>query len=78
MQRVHLVFLDSFYLRDSELDYAEKSCCFHEYYGHPYTLTDLTLSQRRPISYRNQSIDMQSKSLDWFLYDIGLHRERVN
>ena len=37
----------------------------------------LTLSRRRPILYRNQSIDLQSKSVDWFLYDISLHRERV-
>ena len=26
----------------------------------------LFLSRRRPISYRNQSIDLQSKSMDWF------------
>ena len=38
----------------------------------------LTLSRRRPISYRNQSISLQSKSMDWFLYDIDLCRERVN
>ena len=38
----------------------------------------LTFSRRRTILYRNQSIDLQSKSMDWFLYDIGLHRERVN
>ena len=37
----------------------------------------LTLSQRRPISYRNQSIDLQSKSMDWFLHDIGFRRERI-
>ena len=37
----------------------------------------LTLSRRRPISYRNQFIDLLCKSLDWFLYDIGLCRERV-
>ena len=30
------------------------------------------------ISYRNQSIDLQSKSMDWFLYDNGLRHERVN
>ena len=36
----------------------------------------LTLSWRRPISYRNQSIDLR-KSMDWFLYDIGLRHERV-
>ena len=37
----------------------------------------LTLSWRRPISYRNQSIDLWSKSMDWFLYDISLRHERV-
>ena len=39
---------------------------------------DLTLSWRRPLSYRNQSIDLQSKSMGWFLYDNGLRHERVN
>ena len=29
------------------------------------------------MSYRNQSIDLQSKSMDWFLYNIGLRHERV-
>ena len=38
---------------------------------------DLALSRRRPISYRNQSIALQSKPMDWFLYDIGLRRENV-
>ena len=37
----------------------------------------LTLSWRRPLSYRNQSIDLLCKSVDWFLYDNGLHHERV-
>ena len=31
----------------------------------------------RSISYRNQSIDLQSKSMDWFLYDADLRHERV-
>ena len=35
--------------------------------------TCLTLSWRRPLSYRNQSIDLLSK---WFLYDNGLRHER--
>ena len=35
----------------------------------------LTLSWRRPLSYRNQSIDLQSKSMDWFLYDNDLMKE---
>ena len=37
----------------------------------------LTLSRRRPLPYRNQSIDWLRKSMDWFLYDNGLRLERV-
>ena len=37
----------------------------------------LALLWRRPLSYRNQCIDLQSKSMDWFLYDRVLHHERV-
>ena len=37
----------------------------------------LTLSWRRPLSYRNQSIDLLCKSMDWFLYNNGLRHERV-
>ena len=36
-----------------------------------------TLSLRNPLSYRNQSIDLLLKSMDWFLYDNGLRNERV-
>ena len=38
----------------------------------------ITLSWRRPLSNRNQSIDLLCKSMDWFLYDKGLRHERVN
>ena len=37
----------------------------------------LTLSWQRPLSYRNQFIDLLCKSMDWFLYDNGLRHERV-
>ena len=37
----------------------------------------LTLSWRRPLSYRNQPIDLQSKLMNWFLYDNGVRHERV-
>ena len=37
----------------------------------------LTLSWRRSLSYRNQSIDLQGKSMNWFLYDKDLRHERV-
>ena len=30
-----------------------------------------------PLSYRNQSIDLPWKSMDWFLCDNGLRQERV-
>ena len=38
----------------------------------------LNLSWRRSLLYRNQSIDLQNKSMDWFLYDKNLRHERVN
>ena len=37
----------------------------------------LILSCRRFLSYRNQSIDLGSKSMYWFLYDMDLRHERV-
>ena len=40
-------------------------------------LLGLTLSWWRPLSYRNQSIDLLHKSMDWFLYGNGLRLERV-
>ena len=41
------------------------------------SLLILTLSWPSFLSYRNQSIDLQSKSMDWFLYDRYLRHERV-
>ena len=38
---------------------------------------NLTLSWRKPIPFRNQSIDLLRKSMYWFLYDIGFRHERV-
>ena len=37
----------------------------------------LSLSWRRFLPYRNQTIDLLCKSIDWFLYDIGFRHERV-
>ena len=45
------------------------SKCDKQIWSH--LLKSLTLSWRRPLSYRNQS-------MDWFLYDKGLRHERVN
>ena len=41
-------------------------------------MPSLTLSWRRSLSYRNQSIDLLCKSMDYFLYDNGLGHENVN
>ena len=41
------------------------------------TCLTLTLSWRRPLSYRNQSTDLLCESMDWFLYDNGPRHERV-
>ena len=35
------------------------------------------MTEVRSLSYRNQSIDLQNKSADWFLYDRDLLQERV-
>ena len=45
--------------------------------NHLLNLFILTLSWRRPLSYRNQFNDLRSKSMDWFLYNNGLRHERV-
>ena len=37
----------------------------------------LTLSWQRSLSYRSQIIDLQTKSVDWFLFDRDLRHERV-
>ena len=37
-----------------------------------------SLSWRMSLSYRNQSIDLHSKSMDWFLYDRDHRYERLN
>ena len=49
---------------------------------HPYYInqikSSLILSWRKSLSYRNQSTDFQSKSMDWFLYDRDPRHERIN
>ena len=32
----------------------------------------------RSLSYRNRSIDLLSKSMDWFLYDRDFRHEKIN
>ena len=40
-------------------------------------LNPLTLSKWRSLSYRNQCTELQSKSVDWFLYDRDLRHKRL-
>ena len=42
------------------------------------TMSRLTLSRRRPLSYRNESIDLLCKLMDWFLCENGPRHEKVN
>ena len=44
---------------------------------HELNQNSLTLSWRTPLSYRNQSIDLLCKSMEWFLYDNGVRHESV-
>ena len=44
---------------------------------HPRLQPLLILSSWRSLSHRNQSIDLQSKSIDCFLYDGDLRHERI-
>ena len=41
-------------------------------------LKPLTLSWGRPLSNRNQPINLLRKSMDWFLYDNDFRHEKVN
>lgn len=39
---------------------------------------NLTFSWGKSLSYRNQAINLQSKSMGSFLYDSNLRHERIN
>ena len=58
---------------------SEKTCILAYFNSKVGTLVQngLTLSCRRSLSYRNQSIDFLCKSMYRFLYDRDLHHERV-
>ena len=42
-----------------------------------FIIINLPLAWRRFLSYRNQTINFQSKSMDWVLYDRDFRHERV-
>ena len=45
---------------------------FQHIYRHVLASLLLTLSRRRPMLYRNQSIHLQCKPMGWFLHDMDL------
>ena len=52
-------------------------CWLHEIIFLVFFLSFLTISWWRSLSYRNQSIDLVCKSMDWCLYGRDLCHERV-
>ena len=73
MKKCQIVYLTKWALTSSVFWYALRASNDFEL----CYVMKLPLSWRRLLSYRNQSIDLQSKSMDWFLYDNGLRHERV-
>ena len=54
------------------------ACCLERHKDggkHCHMFLILCGPKRWPLSSRNQSIDLRSKSMDWFLYDNGLRVE---
>ena len=53
----------------------------YRYFSEPLLVAEdvkLLLNSFMILSYRNQSIDLQCKSMDWSLYDTDFRNERVN
>ena len=73
--RLHVVFVVENLVKFNSLRRKWFDWIFHVFY---FILNFfLSISWRSPLSYRNQSIDLQSNSMDWFLYDNGLRHEIV-
>ena len=60
-----------------KLPYLSKQLCLNCFLYKELSFSRLTLSWRSSLSYRNQSIHLLCKSMDWFLYDRDLRHERV-
>ena len=68
--------LITFYKTQSQWANLEFRATFVDVF-HEKTSFFLSLSWRRFQSYRNQSVDLQSKSLNWLLYDRDSRHEKV-
>ena len=58
--------------------FQAKIILYIPYYIHNRILSALNSFMMEVPTYRNQPIDLQSKSVDWFLYDRDLRYEKVN
>ena len=65
------------WLKAKQYTYSSDGC-FSGFSMFLFTLMTLTLSRQRSPSYRNQFIDLNSKSIDWFLYHRGHVHERAD
>ena len=74
---VHLDFHGKFSLKGNLPPIYKADLHLHTLYKACDIFNPSTLSWQGPLSYRNQSIDLQSKSMYWFLYDNGLRHKRV-
>ena len=73
-----LVYIeDQLILTLNSNSYKAPLALFEDYQYWIKSLEHLTFSWRRSLSYRNQSIDLLCKSMEWFLYDRYLRHERV-
>ena len=78
----------NFYLKETLTQVFSREFC--ELFKNTYFVEDLRTTEipereslfnpfiTETVIIRNQSIDLQSKSIDWFLYDNDLRLERVN
>ena len=75
------MFIDILKRLNYDDEWQVLNCCYLNWFITEIDLfvrpNSLTLSWRRPLPYRKQSIDLLRKPMDWFLYDNGLIHERV-
>ena len=79
---LHLLLCKSWIFMKEKPDRKKKSIMHYNTYqitpGVWWMKRVLSFSWRRSLLYRNQSIDLQNKSMNWFLYDRNFRHERVN
>ena len=78
---LHLLLCKSWIFVKEKPDRKKKGIMHYKYQmtlGVWWMKRVLSFSWRRSLLYRNLSIDLQNKSMDWFLYDRNFCHERVN